>query len=259
MEVEAKQLQRNKQWTRAAVDYDSHFESSEAVLYRELEADMLIRATGARPGLKILDVCCGTGRNTLALAETGAQVWGIDAASGMILKSQQKAIAKQADNAIFINSDAISLPFPDNSFDAVTGTRFMYMMRRAEKELIIAELKRVLKPGGTLVLQFRGGFWGLKDELLQCFRGRTPKLGYRYLWPGQAKSLFDGFQIVSVSGVKIPRLAAASRILGQTAAARLNQVVRLPLLSYLSADVLVVARRTTSAAASTLRPNKLRR
>lgn len=241
--VDPKQRARNEHWSEQAQAYHEKWQMSrvEGSLYKELEAGLLIELADAREGKTVLDLCSGTGRSTLALAETGAALWGVEAAPGMVERARQNAIDAGLDNVTFVLGDARSLPLLDEMFDAVVGTRFMYMMSSPEKKQIIAEARRVLKPRGTLVLQFNCGFWGIKQELFKLFVGRRPRLKDRYLWPFQAAGLFEGFRVECVVGTKLFRLGLLSRCIGRRAALRLNRILRCPGLSYLSAYALVKA------------------
>jgi demethylmenaquinone methyltransferase/2-methoxy-6-polyprenyl-1,4-benzoquinol methylase len=106
-----------------------------------------------QPGQRALDVCCGTGDIALALARGGAEVTGLDFSQAMLeiaenrrLKSTQSTTA----NPKFIQGDAQQLPYPDNSFDAVTVG---YGLRNlAGWETGVTEMFRVTKPGGRLVV-----------------------------------------------------------------------------------------------------------
>jgi SAM-dependent methyltransferase len=215
--------------------------SLEGAFYKELEASLLAEFTGARPGMKILDVCCGAGRNTLALANTSAEMWGIDGAPEMIEQATSAAASSGLNNATFSVQDARTLSFENETFDAVVGTRFMYMMSPAEKTQIISEARRVLKPGGIVVFQFNSGFWGVKHEFLNLVHGKKPRLRNRYLWPGGVSRLFPGFRVDKVVGIKLPRLGLISRITGKPAAFTLNRMMRWPGFRHLTSYVLVQA------------------
>lgn len=207
-EIPASHRQRQKgrtdHWDRAADIYDARWSAGESGLYAVLEARKLADLVQPAPDKRILDVCCGSGRNTMALASSGARFVGVDAASKMVQVAEKKARAARLANVQFLQADVLALPFPENFFDAVIGTRFMYMMDDAEKQRLIAELRRVLKPQGTLVLQFNSCLWGLKHEILNFFAKRGFRLRQRYLWPGQARRLFQGFQVETVTGIKFP-------------------------------------------------------
>jgi demethylmenaquinone methyltransferase / 2-methoxy-6-polyprenyl-1,4-benzoquinol methylase len=103
----------------------------------------------SQPGAIVLDVCCGTGDLTLALQGRGpsARVFASDFSHPMLVAARRKRCP-----ALF-EADALQLPTPDASFDLVTiafGFRNLTNYRRG-----LIELRRILKPGGTLaILEF---------------------------------------------------------------------------------------------------------
>jgi demethylmenaquinone methyltransferase/2-methoxy-6-polyprenyl-1,4-benzoquinol methylase len=103
----------------------------------------------ARPDARILDICCGTGDLTaalLALRPRHAEaVIGLDFSAEML----QLATTKYAGaNVRWIEGDAMSLPFPDNSLDLVTSAfGFRNLTNYAAG---LAEIHRVLRPGGAI-------------------------------------------------------------------------------------------------------------
>jgi demethylmenaquinone methyltransferase/2-methoxy-6-polyprenyl-1,4-benzoquinol methylase len=101
-----------------------------------------------RPGIRVLDVCCGTGDLTLALAESrGGTVIGSDFCHPMLTAARGKGAS------CLVEADALQLPFASASLDLVTvafGFRNFVNYSRG-----LAEIRRVLKPGGTLaILEF---------------------------------------------------------------------------------------------------------
>lgn len=102
---------------------------------------------------RALDVACGTGDLSLAIEkETGAQVIGTDFCRPMLAIAARKAIAG-ASVIPFVEGDALSLPFIDCSFDAVSIAFGLRNLSSVEGGL--QELWRVLKPGGrAAILEF---------------------------------------------------------------------------------------------------------
>ena len=104
----------------------------------------LIQLSGARPGMRALDLACGTGDIAFGLAGRGARTTGLD----ITLRMLQLARAK-SECAAFLAGDMTSLPFPDRCFDLVTTG---YGIRNVPRiEPAIAEISRVLRPGGVLL------------------------------------------------------------------------------------------------------------
>jgi len=100
----------------------------------------------------VVDACCGTGDLSLEFARAGAQVIGVDFTPEMVARAPAK-LDGGAQRAIFIHGDALRLPVPDGVADIASvafGIRNV-----ADPDDGLAELRRVLRPGGkVLVLEF---------------------------------------------------------------------------------------------------------
>jgi len=114
-----------------------------------------VAQAGIRPGFKVLDIAGGTGDLAGAFARQAGpsgQVWLTDINESMLRTGRDKLLNKGVVIPILL-CDAEKLPFPDHYFDRVTvafGLRNM-----THKETALAEMQRVLKPGGkVLVLEF---------------------------------------------------------------------------------------------------------
>ena len=124
----------------------------------------VVELAAVRPGQRALDVCCGTGDIALALARAGTEVTGLDFSQAMLEIARTRGRKTEAGGRkpavrnpssvfrppVFLQGDAQQLPFPDNSFDAVTVG---YGLRNlASWETGLGEMFRVAKPGGRLVV-----------------------------------------------------------------------------------------------------------
>jgi demethylmenaquinone methyltransferase/2-methoxy-6-polyprenyl-1,4-benzoquinol methylase len=162
-----------------------------------LELDRLWRARAARrlrpilqrPDARVLDLCCGTGDLAFALAHAGqAQISGADFSHAMLVRARAKSasIARNrrasanANTAAFLpffEADALRLPFANVSFDLVTSA-FGYR-NLANYEEGLKEIRRVLRPGGTIaILEFSEPPPGLAGGLYRWYcRKILPKIG----------------------------------------------------------------------------------
>jgi SAM-dependent methyltransferase len=110
-------------------------------------APHLARFAGIRAGQDVLDVACGTGVVGLTAARLGARVQGVDLTPELVVHARENAALMRIE-ASFREGDAEALPFPDSSFDVVVS-QFGHMFA-PRPAIAIAEMLRVLKPGGTV-------------------------------------------------------------------------------------------------------------
>jgi len=111
------------------------------VRWRRLTAESVVRE-----GDRVLDAACGTGDLAIADVKAGAgKVTGLDFSEAMLARARRKAPAVE-----WVRGDMLALPFADATFDAATvgfGVRNV-----SDLELALAELRRVLQPGGRLAI-----------------------------------------------------------------------------------------------------------
>jgi len=121
---------------------------------------MLVDEAGMGPGMRLLDVGCGTGAAAVAIAQRSAgHVTGIDLVPGHVERA--KALAADQgleDRTRFVEGDATAMPFPDAAFDCVYAIESAY--HAADKPRFYGECARVLRPGGC----FLGTDW-LRGEV----------------------------------------------------------------------------------------------
>ncbi len=143
----------------------------------------------ARPrrGERVLDVAAGSGDLARAIAKRvgpGGEVWLTDINLSMLARGRDRLLDAGA-AAPAIQCDAERLPFPDRAFDLVTvgfGLRNM-----THKEAALAEMARVLRPGGRLVVLEFSRVWKPLEGLYDAYSFRVlPWLGERVAGDGAA-------------------------------------------------------------------------
>ncbi|MEZ5077285.1 MAG: class I SAM-dependent methyltransferase [Solirubrobacterales bacterium] len=100
----------------------------------------------------VVDVGAGTGLLTLSAAEVARQVWAVDVSAGMCGYLATKAQSAEQHNVVPVVASAISLPLVGGSVDVAISNYCMHHLSHAEKIMALAEIHRVLRPGGRLVL-----------------------------------------------------------------------------------------------------------
>lgn len=118
--------------------------------HREVKA--MIDWLSLPEGSRVLDLCCGMGRHSLALTEFGYQVTGVDL-SEVLLSAAKRSDLQHA--VTWLRGDMRNVPL-DTPFDAVVNlfTSFGYFDEDAENEQVLHEIDRLLKPGGRFIIDF---------------------------------------------------------------------------------------------------------
>lgn len=156
---------RIEHWDHVAEAYARGFEAGARRFYAEVEANLLVQWLKTQPNERVLELCCGAGRNTLPVLRAGFRVVALDLSQRML--ELNRRAAGDASNLAHVRGNATILPFKDESFDAVFGTRFYYMLDRPQKLMLAREVARVLRRGGIFILQFNGLVWGLYREAVR--------------------------------------------------------------------------------------------
>ena len=115
---------------------------------------VVARITGAGPGERVLDLAAGTGTSSLTFTAAGADCVACDFSLGMLRAGHSRIGDGQRDDTSgrlgFVAGDAMRLPFRDGAFDAVT---ISFGLRNvADPVVALAEMRRVTRPGGRLVV-----------------------------------------------------------------------------------------------------------
>ena len=164
---------------------------------------VMLDMAGLKPGSRVLDVGCGPGSLALKAKErVGSEgvVAGIDASAEMIEVAQEKA--QRAGVEIDFRLEAVEkLPFADQSFDAVLSSLMMHHLPDDLKRQGLAEIQRILKPGGCLVIMdFKRPETNLRRMLMPGLLHRSMPIGIQDL-----SVLLEevGFEMIEFSDTQI--------------------------------------------------------
>jgi ubiquinone/menaquinone biosynthesis C-methylase UbiE len=127
------------------------FASDERDAEAEAQALAAVRLAGCEPGADVLDVPCGFGRHAVPLARAGFDVVGADRSQVLLVEARRRA---GDDGPELVQADYRELPFPDARFDAALNLfSSLGYLGDEEDTRALAEIGRVLRPGGRLVIE----------------------------------------------------------------------------------------------------------
>ena len=136
-----------------------------------------VDSIGIKPGMKVLDVACGTGNTAIPEAKKGAEVTGADIATNLLEQARSRAEAEGL-QIKFEEGDVEDLKYADDTFDAVV-TMFGAMFA-PRPDVTAAEMIRVCKPGGFVAM----GNW-----TPEAFVGQMFKIGSTHVPPPSGMSV----------------------------------------------------------------------
>jgi ubiquinone/menaquinone biosynthesis C-methylase UbiE len=125
-------------------------------------------------GLSVLDVGCGSGWFSREAQRRGARVTSLDIALQLLHETRRKVVTNR------VNADACALPFPDAAFDLVISSECIE--HTLDPRLALAEIHRVTRPGGRLVVTVPNQAWHFSATIADRFKLR-PFEGYEH-WLG---------------------------------------------------------------------------
>jgi len=141
---------------RAAPWYRTAFGRSYLTVYRKRDEEdarklgrLLSEIDCGCGGLSVLDIGCGHGRHMRVLSEAGANAFGIDLSPELLAEARRRGSGGR-----IVRADMRALPFQDRMFDLALSifTTFGYFETDEEHARVLLETRRVLKPGGRLVI-----------------------------------------------------------------------------------------------------------
>jgi ubiquinone/menaquinone biosynthesis C-methylase UbiE len=118
---------------------------------------------------RTLDIGAGPGLLTLAAAPKVSHVWALDISPAMCSHLEAKLAILQIANVDVVAANATALPLADGSVEVVLSNYCLHHLRDADKRRALAEIRRVLRPGGRLVIgdmMFQIGLRNARDRAL---------------------------------------------------------------------------------------------
>jgi SAM-dependent methyltransferase len=143
-------IANGRHWSSRARDWAEIQEGQCSAAY-----EAVFDSVTLRPGIKYCDVGCGAGLAALLASDRGADVSGIDAAEGLLEIARERVAG-----ANFFLGDLEQLPFPDGTFDLVTG--FNAFQFAANPVAALREAKRISKPSGRIIVLTWGNPQGME-------------------------------------------------------------------------------------------------
>jgi ubiquinone/menaquinone biosynthesis C-methylase UbiE len=138
-------------------------------------------------GKRVLDAGCGDGTYSIATAERGALVTGVDLSEDMLAMARARSAARGV-TVDWRQADVMALPFPDSSVDLAIAITLLCLV--PDPRAAVRELSRVLVPGGRLVIGelHRWSFWALKRRI-RGWSGDSFWRGARFWTAGALRDL----------------------------------------------------------------------
>jgi ubiquinone/menaquinone biosynthesis C-methylase UbiE len=156
--------------------HEKRYQGRDNEFKRRAMADAYLGLLGSIDGQLVLDVGCGTGRGFEDLARSGARLVGSDASVDML--GEASRACPDGPSPLLAAAYAQHLPFVDGAFDTVVSLNFLHLFTVETQRRMVQEMKRVLKPGGRLLLEFdnalHGGIVGPFKRWTDRERGSLP-------------------------------------------------------------------------------------
>jgi ubiquinone/menaquinone biosynthesis C-methylase UbiE len=205
-------LQRRVQrygWDKAAAYYERYWQRQLAPAQ-----DRLIELAALEPGMRVLDVACGTGLVTFRAAELvgpSGTVLATDISDEMVKSAASEATRRRHSNVDARRMDAEALDAPDGSFDVVLCA--LGLMYVPEPVTALREMRRVLAPGGRAV----AAVWGARDrcgwaEIFPIVESRVQSdVCPMFFRLGTGEELRRAFDAAGFADVRADRLSSVLR------------------------------------------------
>lgn len=103
----------------------------------------------------ILDFGCGSGRNTLVMADMGFMIYAMDYNEVCLELTKEKLDNINYSNVRYLQNEKLKINLPDESLDCIVAWGALVFFNKSQREIFYKELNRVLKPGGIILADYR--------------------------------------------------------------------------------------------------------
>ena len=202
---------------RAAATYNAAADTydSAANTFWERFGRRTVERLQLRPGMRVLDVCAGSGASAIPAAESvgsAGTVVAVDAARTLLSLLERKARARQLDHVHVVAGDLLNLGVAESAFDAVVCVFGIFFV--ADMERAVQELWRSVRPGGQLAVTTWGAnvFEPMDSQFWDAVAAERPDL-YKAFNPWDALSDVSVLtQLLINAGVPDPRIAGETGV-----------------------------------------------
>lgn len=167
--------------------WDKRFAADEYIFGRDANVFLQSQRDLFKPGMRVLDVATGEGRNAVWLAQLGCDVLGIDVSPLGLAKARRFAVERGVTVA-FEEADVRTWPWPSQRFDAVVSI-FIQFAAPGERAGVFSGMREALSPGGVVVLQ------GYTPRQIALKTGGPPQVEHMYT-RALLEAAFAGFDIL---------------------------------------------------------------
>jgi ubiquinone/menaquinone biosynthesis C-methylase UbiE len=208
--------QVTRKYRRLSKYYDPLFSTLERVVFcsRDKNPRQALCRKIPKGNSSILDICTGTGRGVLPLAESGADIVGIDLSPDMLRVANRKIQEQNIRNISLHEMDATALDLPEERFDIAMSSFALHEMDSQLMNQVLKEIHRVLKTGGRLYLV---EFEKDTNPFVQFFFNIYTRISY----PPRVQRFFQydwaeilghaGFHLDGIERYRISKLICATR------------------------------------------------
>ena len=166
--------------------------------------DQFVKLLKERKAKRILDLGCGTGRHTMALAKLGFDVYGIDISKNALAVCRKRLAEDHLRAEVILGDMYQTLPYQDNFFDGLISTNALHHALVKDIKKLIGEIERILKPGAVIMVEFPRQVGKIRDKEIEPgtvvpIEGSEKGIPHHLSKDeNELKELFKNFEIIKI-------------------------------------------------------------